>query len=92
MLRVVRLAIHAIAIASCTSILLSAACKQTSKLLCSETQYMGQLYLDSIISDFMHTGQYSALPCDVALVKIMTPRVKYTYWGMKGLALRRTEK
>jgi len=42
--------------------------------------------------DFMHTGQYSALLCDVALVKIMTPRVKYTYLGMKGLALQRTEK
>jgi len=32
-------------------------------------------YTYSIMSDFMHTGQYSALPCDVVLVKIMTPRV-----------------
>jgi len=33
------------------------------------------------MSDFMHTGQYSALLCDVALVKIMTPRLRVYIFG-----------
>ena len=37
------------------------------------------------------SAQYSTLPCDVALAKVMTPKVK-SYLGMKGLALQRTEK
>jgi len=83
-LRVVGLAIHAIALASCNKFIYYLQ-------LASKRQNFYALKPNTWGSYTYSSAQYSALPCDVALVKIMTPKVK-SHLSMKGLAQKRTEK